>query len=171
MERILLIESGGRHVLEGFLPRFLASQPEVRETDVVTCYAGEPQGFDVSSGKLWRVTDYGGRAGRQRLTQELRERRHGVIAILCSGEPIMTKWKWMLGARLPAKILIVNENSDYFWCDYTNWKTIRHFFLFRAGLTGAGAVRLIGGLLLFPFTITYLAAYTALVHLRRKVRT
>ncbi len=170
MERILLIESGGRHVLEEFLQRFLAAQSEVREVDVVTCYAGEPRGLDEESGRLWRVTDYGGSRGRRQLTRELRERRHGVMAILCSGEPIMTKWKWMLAARLPAKVLIVNENSDYFWCDYTNWKTIRHFFLFRAGLTGAGAVRIIGGLLLFPFTLAYLVSYTAVVHLRRKVR-
>lgn len=81
----------------------------------------------------------------------------------------MTKWKWVIAARLPAKVFVLNENGDYFWLDYSQWRVIRHFVLFRAGLSGAGAVRTLARLALFPFTILYLLLYAAAVHLRRKV--
>ena len=29
----------------------------------------------------------------------------------------MTKWKWALAFRLPVKVLVVNENGDFFWFD------------------------------------------------------
>ncbi len=167
--RLLLIESGSRHILENLIPR-LREAHGAEQMDLVTCYAGEPATFDPANGRVFRVTDYAGRAARKRLLSELRNRRHTIGVMICSGEPIMTKWKWMLAARLPLKFLIVNENGDYFWCDRSNWKTIRHFFLFRAGLTGAGAVRTIGGLMLFPFTLAYLVLYTAYIHIKRKVR-
>src|ERR1700719_3453337 len=48
---------------------------------------------------------------------------------------------------------------------------IRHFVLFRAGLTGTGAVRALARLVLFPFTLLYLILYAATIHLRRKLRT
>ncbi len=76
----------------------------------------------------------------------------------------MTKWKWALVAQVPAKVFILNENGDYFWLDRGHWTNIRHFVLFRAGLAGAGAVRTIGRLLLFPFTLLYLIAFAAVVH-------
>ena len=68
----------------------------------------------------------------------------------------MMKWKWMLGARVPSKLFIVNENGDHFWVDYSNWRIIKHFILFRAGLSGADAVNTIGRLLLSPFTVIFL---------------
>jgi len=83
----------------------------------------------------------------------------------------MTKWKWVLAARLPAKIFILNENGDYFWLDRGHLKHIRHFILFRAGLTGSGAIRTIARLVSFPFTLLYLILYAVTVHLRRKLRT
>ena len=54
--------------------------------------------------------------------------------------------------------------------DRANWRTIRHFVLFRAGLTGGDAVRTISQVLLFPLTLAYLLVYAAAIHLRRKVR-
>jgi hypothetical protein len=35
----------------------------------------------------------------------------------------MTKWKWMLAARLPGKVFVVNENGDYFWLDHGHLAT------------------------------------------------
>jgi len=169
-DRLVLIESGSRHILESLIPRLRANHG-AEQMDLVTCYAGDPRHFDPENGKVFRVTGYVGRAARKRLYTELLEREHTIGVIVCSGEPIMTKWKWMLAARLPVKFLIVNENADYFWCDRGNWKTIRHFFLFRAGLTGAGAVRTVAGIALFPFTLAYLLIYTAFEHLKRKVHT
>jgi hypothetical protein len=83
----------------------------------------------------------------------------------------MTKWKWMLAARLSGKVFVLNENGDYFWLDRGHLGAIRHFLLFRAGLTGTGAVRAVARLVLFPFTLLYLILYAATIHLRRKLRT
>lgn len=168
-DRVLLVESGGRHLAENVLPvlreRFGASTP----FDLVTCYAGRPRGFDPEKGNVYRVAEYAGRAGRQRLYRELAARRCTIAVVICSGEPILFKWKWALVARLPVKVLILNENDDFFWCDYGSWRIIRQVVLFRAGLTGAGAVRTLAGVTLFPFTFAYLAGYAAWVHIRRKV--
>ena len=80
----------------------------------------------------------------------------------------MTKWKWSLSARLPAKFFILNENGDYFWLDYGHWSVIRHFALYRAGLAGVGAVRTLARLALFPFILLFLLCYAAAVHLTRR---
>jgi hypothetical protein len=170
LERVLLIESGSRHILEAFLRRFQANHPEVRGFDLVTCFDGVPSPLESRGARVWRVSDYGGAAARRRLLRELREAGHPAAAMLCSGEPIMTRWKWALAALLPVKVLVVNENADYFWLDRSNWKIIRHFVLFRAGLTGAGAVRTAAGIVAFPFVLAYLLGYTGWVHLRRALR-
>jgi hypothetical protein len=165
-DRVLLVESGSRHLIEALIPTLRKTVGDQVEFDLVTCYAGTPEGFD---GKVFRISDYNGSAGRARLLKDLAERNHSIIGIVCAAEPIMTKWKWMLAARVPAKLFILNENGDFFWAQWSNWRIIRHFILYRVGLSGAGAVRTIVRLALFPFTVIYLIVYAAAVHLRRKV--
>jgi len=169
-ERVLLVESGSRALFEELLPGLYPVHPEIERIDLVTCFPGVPKGYDASRGKVYRVTDYAGRAGRKRLFAELRANGYSAAGIICSGEAIMTKWKWVIAARVPCKFFVLNENGDYFWLDYSNAGTIKHFALYRAGLAGADAVPTIARILLFPFTFTYLLAYAAAVHLRRKVR-
>jgi len=82
----------------------------------------------------------------------------------------MTKWKWYAAWKMPAKTLIINENADFFWFDRGNWRTIVHFILFRADLTGGDAVRTLLRLALFPLSIAYLLLYAAFVHTRRVLR-
>jgi hypothetical protein len=82
----------------------------------------------------------------------------------------MLWWKWFLALRLPAKLFIVNENGDYFWFHRDNFASVREFALERSGLTGAGAVRTLGRLLAFPFTLFYLLMYAFTVHARRRLR-
>lgn len=166
--RVLLVESGARHLFEKYLPGLYDSHAGDMIADVVTCYADHPAAFRTDTGAVYQVNDYAGRAGRRRLYRRLAANNYTVAIVICSGEPIMTKWKWMLAARLPVKVLVVNENCDYFWLDWGHWRIIRHFILFRAGLSGAGAVRTLGRFILFPFTLAYLLFYTAIVHLRRK---
>jgi hypothetical protein len=96
--------------------------------------------------------------------------RYSIMGMICSGEPILTKWKWALAARLPVKVFALNENGDYFWLDWGHWSAIRHFVLFRAGLAGAGAVRTLGRLALFPFTLLFLLLYASILHSRRALR-
>jgi len=118
--------------------------------------------------RVFSIHHYRGRAGRRRLYRELRSLGYSVMGILCAGEPIMTKWKWALALRLPVKVFVVNENVDFFWLDYSQWRTIRHFILYRTGLAGAGAVRTLVRFLMFPFTVLYLLLFAAAVHLRRR---
>lgn len=169
--RVLLVESGRRDLFEDLLRGLYDVHPEM-QADLVTCYAGVPEHFRTDrGGAVYRVTDYRGRAGRKRLYAELTANRYAIVGIICSTEPIMTKWKWALAARVPAKVFVLNENGDYFWLDRGHLSNIRHFILFRAGLTGAGAIRTVARLLLFPFTLLYLILYAATVHLRRILRT
>ena len=137
------------------------------ELGLVTCYAGTPEGFD---GRVYHVSDYQGPDGRQRLCEELSQRGYAVCGIVCSGESIMTKWKWMLAARLRSKVLIINENADCFWFDRGSWRNMLQLVLHRAGMTGASAVPALARIVFFPFTLLFLLAYAATVHLQRRIR-
>lgn len=149
------------------IPLFRQMYGDVAEIDVITCFAGRPQGVQ---GQVYRVADYTTAEARKALYAELNARGYGAIGIICAAEPIMTKWKFALAARVSAKLLIVNENADFFWCETGNWRIILHFMLFRAGITGASAIPTLGRLLFFPLTAAYLLMYAAAVHFRRAVR-
>jgi len=168
--RVLLIESGNRELFEELLPGLYDLYPGMH-ADLITCFGGVPDNFRTDLGQVYRVSDYPGRANRKRLYQQLAANRYAVAGMICCAMPIMTKWKWALAARLPAKIFVLNENGDYFWLDRGHLAPIRNFVLFRAGLTGSGAVRTLARLVSFPFTLLYLILYAATVHLRRKLRT
>ena len=167
---MLLVESGNRQVFEDLL-RGLYDVHQNMQADLLTCYAGVPEHYRQDRGIVYRVNDYPNGRLRKKLYAELAANRYTIVGIICSGEPIMTKWKWMLAARLRGKVVVYNENCDYFWLDRGHLSNIRHFILFRAGLTGAGAVRTLARLVLFPFTLLYLILYAATVHMRRKLRT
>jgi len=168
--RVLLIESGSRALYEGLLRDLYDLHPDMR-ADLVTCFGGVPHNFRTEAGQVYRVGDYRNRASRKLLYQQLAANHYTVVGVICCGLPIMTKWKWVIAARLRAKIFILNENCDYFWLDRGHLSAIRHFILYRAGLTGSGAVRTLARLVSFPFTLLYLILYAATVHLRRKLRT
>ncbi|HOK45507.1 MAG TPA: hypothetical protein PLP04_12180 [Bryobacteraceae bacterium] len=168
-DRVLLVESGSRGIAERVLPVLRRNHGDNLQIDIVTCYAGSPGGSAPET-VVFHVSDYPGRAGFKRLCGELLARRYPALGIICSGEPIMTRWKWALAARLPAKVFIINENGDYFWFDYSNWRIIAYFALLRTGLAGPGALRSLARLALFPFTLLYLLLYAAAVHLRRAAR-
>jgi hypothetical protein len=168
--RILLVESGSRELFEKLLPIFYQNYREMT-CDLVTCYAGTPKSFREHQGVVYRVSDYPAGPARQRFFKQLGGCGYSIVGIICSGEPIMTKWKWMLAARLPGKVFVLNENGDYFWLDHGHLAAIRYFILFRAGLTGSGAVRTLARVVLFPFSLLYLILYAAAIHLRRSLRT
>jgi hypothetical protein len=151
--------------------------PSLRQTwgddifvDLVTCYDELPQGFRPETTRLYCVADYRGRELRRRLYRQLVQNRYAFLGIICSGEPLMTWWKWAVVVQIPAKAFIINENADYFWFDRYNWRLIWHFVLYRAGLGGSGAVRTLARLFSFPFTLLYLLLYATAVHARRALR-
>lgn len=166
VRRILLVESGSRRIIEQVLPALRRNYGEGTAIDLVTCFASAPSGIET----VHRVTDHRGAEGRRKLYRLLGANQYSIVGLVCSAEPIMTKWKWSLAARLPAKVFVINENGDYFWLDRGQWRTMLHFALFRAGLTGSGAARTLGRLAIFPFTLLYLLLYASVVHIRRAMR-
>jgi hypothetical protein len=169
-QRILLVESGSRCVLETLLPRLFQMYGNNMRVDLVTCYAGVPQGFREQFASVYRVNEYATRARRKQLYQELAANRYDAVGIICSAEPIMTKWKWAVALLVKAKVFVINENCDFFFLDYGHAGVICHFVLFRAGLAGGGAALTIGRLVFFPVTLAYLLLWAAAAHIRRKVR-
>ncbi|MEO8027821.1 MAG: hypothetical protein ABI823_15160 [Bryobacteraceae bacterium] len=167
--RILLIESGGRSLLNSYLPALQRAHGSGVIVDLVTCFAGLPEGFQ-DAGTVYRVGNFTSPDARTALVAELKANGYAAAGMICSSEAIMTKWKWMLATRLPVKIFVINENADVFWLDWAHAAVIRHFVLFRAGLTGAGAVPTIARLLLLPFTLAFLIAYAAWEHGKRRAR-
>ncbi len=163
LTRILLIESGSRALIENLLPHLRRVWGADVPIDLVTCYAGVPEGIS----EAYRVTDYGTPERRPALIRLLREQRYTIAGMICSGEPIMTKWKWLIACRIPAKIFMVNENGDYFWIHRDYLANMREFLLVRLGLSGAGAIRTLGRLAIFPFSVLFLLLYAFVAHMRR----
>jgi hypothetical protein len=137
------------------------------EMDLLTCYAGEPAGF---RGRVFNVNDYGGAAGRDALWADLAKRNYSVAGVVCAAVPIMTKWKWWLAFKAPAKIFIINENADYFWLDRAHLGQLRRFATHRMGISGSAAAPSLVRLVFFPLTLAYLLLYAGTVHLRRRIR-
>ena len=167
---ILLVESGTRGLIEGLIPGLRQAWGDQIHIDLVTCYATLPKGFEAHNTRLYRVVDYRGRAARGRLYRELASNDYSLVGIICSGEVVMAKWKWVIALRLAAKVFIINENGDYFWFDRMHLGAIRQFVLYRSGLAGSGAVRTLVRLISFPFTLMYLVLYATSAHARRALR-
>jgi hypothetical protein len=166
---MLLIESGSRSLIEGILPHLRTVWGQDVPIDLVTCYGGVPEGLGPET-IVYRVTDYGSPERRKELIRLLRSREYSLAGMICSAEPIMTKWKWLIALRLPAKVFILNENGDYFWLHRDNAANIREFSLVRLGLSGAGALRTAGRLLIFPFSVLFLLLYAFNAHAGRTIR-
>jgi len=167
---ILLVESGSRGRLERAIPFLRQGWGDDIPIDLVTCYSGLPEGLRPETTRVYDVTRYRGPEARRQLYTELAQRHYSLLGIVCSSEPLLTKWKWALVLRLPAKVFIINENGDYFSLDRKHSNNLWRLMLVRADLVGAGAARTLARLLLFPFTLTYLLLYATAVHARRALR-
>jgi hypothetical protein len=159
--RILLVESGSRHITEIIIPRLEAKFGV--PIDLVTCFPVAP----ARAATVYNVNDFRDRKRRMALVRELRGKGYAIAGIVCSDELILKNWKWAVAAALPAKILILNENGDWFWLDRAHWAHIRRFLKHRAGFADAGIVRAAARLAVFPFTVSYLLLYAAAAHFRR----
>jgi len=159
--RILLVESGSRHITEIIIPRLKAQFGA--PIDLVTCFPTAATG----TAKIYNVNDFRGRKRRLALVRELRANGYAIAGVVCSNERILKTWKWALAAVLPAKILILNENGDWFWLDRGHWPQIGRFIKYRAGFADAGLVRAMARVAIFPFTLSYLLLYAASARFRR----
>jgi len=168
-ERLLVIESGPRDVAETFLEHLYGIQKS-EHVDLLTCYAGAPKSFDPQRGTLYSVHDPSAKENRAQFTRKLLRTPYTVIAILCTGDPVLTKWKWIIALRANAKVLIVNEHAGFFLLDVKHRRPAKMMLSLRLGLHQPLQLHLIGELFLVPFTITYLALYAGFVHARRAIR-
>ncbi len=166
---MLLVESGSRNVLEAAIPRLASVFGTGIAFDLITCLPNAPKSSD-GFGKIWRTQDHSSTAARKQLVQDLQGTDAAVLAIVCSGEPIMTRWKWWLAWHLPLKILIINENSDFFWLDSSNLPVIRRMAFIRSGLGGGSSAAAVFRLGTIPFTALYLVLYATIVHTKRALR-
>lgn len=167
IDKMLVVESGSRSVLEGGLPKFRALFGDPNRVDLLTCLPGVPQTLDPSTTRAFSVTAVRSARERWRLLRDLRQEGYAVVGIICSDEPVMTPWKVAVALTVPGKVLVFNENSDFFWVDWAHRETVRHFVLFRAGMLEDGAVRKLVQLATFPFLLAFLLLYAGGVHLLR----
>jgi uncharacterized Fe-S cluster-containing radical SAM superfamily protein len=167
---VLLVESGSRGLIEGLIPGLRGAWGEGVAVDLFTCFPATPRGLEPETARVYRAVDHQSLASRWRLVRALARNRYTQVGIVCSGEPILAKWKWAVALALPAKVFVINENGDYFWLDRKHARTIFRFAFVRSGLAGAGAVRTLARVVTFHFTLVYLLLYAAAVHLRRTLR-
>ncbi len=169
--RVLLVESGPRDVAGKLILRLRRVFGEKVPVDLLTCLAGDPDSLDAeigrSGGRVWRVTDCPDDATRWRLLRDIRNQRHPIVAILCTGSPIMASWRTAALVLLPAKFLVVNENADFFWLDRGHWRALWQFLFHRTGLLEESAVRTLARALAFPFALAFLLVYAVWVHVMR----
>jgi hypothetical protein len=167
--RILLVESGSRSIIEAAIPRLRKVFGADTAFHLITCYAGAPAELNPAA-TVWRTQHHGSPRGRARLIQEMKNSGITIVAMVCSNEQIMTRWKWWLAWKLPAKVLIVNENADCFWFDTAHLGYLRGFVVSRMGVTGEGTGHALASLAAFPFVLAYLLLYATIVHARRALR-
>jgi len=167
--RVLLVESGSRAIAEKVLPPFYDLHA-AQTIDLLTCLDGEPAAFRAEQGRVLRSFDYPGGAARRQLVRDLRSHNYNVLAIVCSGEPYLARYKFALAALLPAKVLVINENGDYFWLDRGSLGILGKLFAARSGLSSGGGLRTIAQIAAFPFMLAVLLGYAARVHLMSQLR-
>jgi hypothetical protein len=164
--RILLVESGTRDLVEKAIPSIRKFwDGRTPPIDLFTCYSGVPEGIG-DDGQIYRVTDYPG-PERKKLLRELKGKDYAIMGVVCSEEPILAKWKWLIVASLPAKMLVINESGDCFWVDRNNWTTIRKFIASRSGITGATVLRSVLQVAALPVTFVWLVLFAAGAHTAR----
>jgi hypothetical protein len=168
VRKILLVESGSRLLLEKLVPSLRVFYPGVR-FDLCTCFPGAPACLDQES-KIYRTAEFPNAEARKKLFEELRANRYDTIGIICSAEPIMTRWKWMLLYQVGAHACLINENADYVWFDSHHWKILAAYARTRMGFENTGAVRTLARLVLLPFNLIYLSIYALKVHMLRALR-
>ncbi len=163
---VLLIESGSPEVAQRALQRIRGIFPGARY-HLCTC---QPEAPAESFANVFRVTDYSTGWQKLRLLFSFGRREWNVLVILCTGEPILWRWKLLALLIVPAKVLVVNENADFFWLDWGNRRTLRSLVGIRWGVNLEEFFYTLLRGLIFPLTFLFLLATAGLLYLRRAWR-
>ena len=167
---VLLIESGSPEVARRALVKIREHFPQARY-HALTCWpetAQEPRLAPQGPYRsVFRAADYPGGRDKLLLLLSLARRKWRVLAILCTGEPVLWRWKILAAALLPAKVLIVNENADFFWADWAHRRHLRQFLAIRWGVNRDEITATALRALVFPFTLLFLLLTALYLYARR----
>ncbi len=136
--------------------------------DLCTCFPGLPA--DGSFDTVFRVTDAGDALSKGRMVLAMRHARPSIAALVFSGEAILLPWKLLLMLLLPSKLLVVNENGDFFWLDWSNRAVLREFLRVRFGVDGLELLRACYRALILPLSVLFLAVLALFSYLGRWTR-
>jgi hypothetical protein len=167
--KILLVESGSRHLLERLIPNLRHVYGETLQIDLCTCFPAAPASLG-EAGKIYRTAQFSTTDARNQLFVELQANGYQALGIICSAEPIMTRWKWMLAYQIGVRTFLINENADYVWFDRLHWKGLMAYASLRLGFEDSGAVRTLARIVLLPLSLIYLSLYALRVHALRALR-
>ena len=164
---VLLIESGSRSVMEKAYARMRPLFSQAR-FELCTCFPGVPAPGDFE--RVYRVPEAADAASKWKMLLTMRRSRPPVAVLLFTSEPILLRWKLLLMFLLPSKLLVVNENGDFFWLDWSNRAIIRRFLGARLDVEGAELLRSACRVLLFPFVLAFVGCYALFAYLGRWLR-
>ena len=160
---VLLIESGSPEVARRALGRIRALFPNARY-HLLTCWPDTPAS---PYRNVFRAADYPTGWEKLRLLLSLARRKWRVLAILCTGEPVLWRWKMLALALFPSKVLIVNENADFFWVDWAHRRHVRQFLAIRWGVNRDEITATALRALVFPLTLLFLILTALYLYARR----
>lgn len=170
VSRVLLVESGPRSAAETLVRKLRTEVCPEGAIDLFTCLPDQPRGLGTTS-RAWRSYNAGTGAQRWRTVRELRRERHGVVAILCSGSPILAGWKLALAALLPARVLLAHEDQGLVWLDLRHWREAARIASSRSRLRDPKFLRQLAHAAALPFTVSFLLAFAVKAHLAALART
>jgi hypothetical protein len=67
----------------------------------------------------------------------------------------------------PSKVLIANENADFFWLDWAHRRNVRQFLAVRVGVNRDEIAATILSAVVFPFTLLFLIMTALYLYCRR----
>jgi hypothetical protein len=167
---VFLIESGSPDVSLRVVDKVRTIFPKARY-HVLTCWPETahtprlpPKGPYAS---LFRAADYPTTLDKLRLLLSLARRRWRVLVILCTGEQVLWRWKMLALVIFPSKILIANENADFFWLDWAHRRNLRQFIAVRGGVNRDEIAATILRAMVLPFTFLFLLLTALYLYTRR----
>lgn len=184
VDDVLLIESGSREVGLRVLQNIREHFPHARY-HLLTCWPVPPvpslaEGSKVEGNKVeenavpaspyhsvFRASDYPTSLDKLRLLISLARREWRVLAILCTGSPVLWRWKMLALALFPSKVLIANENADFFWLDWAHRRNTRQFLAVRWGVNRDEITATALRALIFPLTLLFLLLTALYLYTRR----
>lgn len=166
-EDVLLIESGSPEVGLRVVEKIRKHFPDARYH--LLTWRPETTGAHHSAGyqSIFRASDFPTGMEKARLLFSLARRGWRVLAILCTGEPLLRRWKLLALVIFPSKVLVANENADFFWLDWAHRRNLRQFLAVRWGVNRDEIAATAARALLFPFTLLFLLLTALYLYTRR----